>query len=593
MIIHGTTAVHLSGRVFGQIHTHHTLQGWLTSEAYSKTIERSIMVAPLLTSQSSCTHCLGPGGEILYSSRDEIDKTDLGSIFEKIEAHFKVKLVYGFQHYSHPITRVTSRVETLLLDVQTMSRAILNECKRELYEEFGLQSHRFEHLWEYEQCVRLAPVTLAVLEALNATDDMTTLISHDVTGVPTLLYAIGKPSCHATTVFCAHEVPSVRDIIEAHPGHDTMFYNVMDRALQSNLYLRDIFGEICQTFQHALTEAASHCDRILAVGDNVAHEMRFLAPGFKSKTIDIIYQGLSTRPVDPSAIRHAKEKLQSYCETLLQYKPDWIFSHVAHRIKSKALWRDLRVLSALDREFQNTGQTGVMIMVCTESTAKPARDIRHMESNYGWPVAHREGMPDLVDDEIPFFGAVQTFNARARNIKILFINQYGFDAASCGQRMPADMTRADLCQGTDVEFGQSIYEPFGCPQLEPAAYGALCVLNRICGCTQFIETQVQDMPANLIIADYTDLGDPHPDIEHVLQMSQTTRDQIEQTVSRQVARDILDRLPRNEIQARSLLTAGSHLTQQMTWESIITNYLCPTLQNNFMLHTQREFQVSR
>ncbi|MCF7975975.1 MAG: hypothetical protein K9N55_19315 [Phycisphaerae bacterium] len=584
MIIHGTTAVHLTDKVFDQTQSHPTLQGWLTSEAYAKTIERSIIVAPLLSSQHACYHRLGPEGEILYSSLDSIDKTELGTVFEKIEAHFKVRLVYGFQCYFHPITGVASRVETLLLDVQHMNRVILNDCKRELYEAFGIQSHRFEHLWAYEQCVRLAPVTLAALEALNATDDMTTLISHNVIGIPTLLCAMKQPSCHATTVFCAHEVPCARKIIEEHPGHDTMFYNVMERAPQNNLHLHDIFGEVCLTFQHTLTQAASHCHRVLAVGHNVARELRFLAPEFESKAIDIVYQGLSTRPVTYAAIRHSKEKLQSYCDTLLQYKPDWVFSHVAKRIKSKALWRDLRVLSALDREFQDTGQTGVMFMVCTDATAKPARDIRQMESNYGWPVAHREGMPDLIDEEIPFFDAVQTFNARARNIKILFINQDGFDATSCGQRMCKDMTQADLCQGTDVEFGQSIYEPCGSPQLEPVAYGALCVLNRICGCTQWVETIAQDIPDNLIIADYTDIGDCHPDLENVLQLSQATRDQIEQAASRQVARDILDRLPQNEIQAQALLKAGSNLTQQINWESIITDYLCPALQNNLILH---------
>jgi len=56
-----------------------------------------------------------------------------------------------------------------------------------------------------------------------------------------------------------------------------------------------------------------------------------------------------------------------------------------------------------------------------------------MTSSYGWPVSHREGWPDLVGEEIPFASAVQTYNARARNIKVLFINQHGFEALSCGQ----------------------------------------------------------------------------------------------------------------------------------------------------------------
>ena len=583
MVIHGTTAVHLTDEIFDQtLNSHHALEGWLTSEAYHDSIERSIIVAPLLTSQSAGGHRLGPEGEILYSTVDNVNNTELGPVFDKIEAHLKVKLVYGFQTIFHPITHAPTRIETLLLDVQHMSRSIVNAFKRELFEDFGIQSHRFEHLWQYEQSVRLGPAALAALEALNATDDMTTVISHNCTGVPTLLCAIQKPFSHVTTVFCAHEVPSIREIVEAHPGHDTMFYNVMDQALRENLYIEEVFGEPCHTFQHALTQAASHCHRILAVGHNVAREMRFLGPDLQNKTMDIMYEGLSPKKTNLTERHHAKNKLQAYCEELLSYTPDWIFSHVAKHIKSKALWRDLRVLSALDREFQDTGQTGVMYMLCTDATHRPARDILQMEANYGWPVAHREGLPDLIGDEIPFFDAVQTFNARARNIKILFINQDGFDSETCGQRIPVGMTQADLCQGTDVEFCLSIYEPSGSAQLEPMAYGGLCVLNRICGCTEFIETIAQGASQNVLIADYTYVGDNHHNVEDVLRISQSQRDQVEQTICRELAQRIWDRLPKNEIQSQTLLETGSHLAGQMHWDTIIRNYLRPVFQDNLI-----------
>ncbi|NQV32789.1 MAG: hypothetical protein HQ515_08850 [Phycisphaeraceae bacterium] len=583
MVIHGTTAVHLTDEIFDQtLNCHHALEGWLTSEAYHDSIERSIVVAPLLTSQSARTHRLGPEGEILYSTLDDINNTELGPVFDRIEAHLKIKLVYGFQTVLHPITRVPSRIETLLLDVRHMNRSIVNTFKRELFEDFGIQSHRFEHLWQYEQSVRLAPAAMAALEALNAMDDMTTIISHNYTSVPTLLCAMQKPLCHVTTVFCAHEVPSIREIVEAHPGHDTMFYNVMGQALRENLYIDEVFGEPCHTFQHTLTQAASHCHRILASGHNVAREMRFLDPGLQNKTMDIMYDGLAPKKINLAERHHARNKLKAYCEELLSYTPDWVFSHVAKRIKSKALWRDLRVLSALDREFLDTGQTGVMYMVCTDATRRPARDILQMEVNYGWPVAHREGLPDLIGDEIPVFDLVQAFNARARNIKVLFINQDGFDTETCGQHMPTGMTPADLRQGTDVEFCLSIYEPFGSSQLEPMAYGGLCVLNQTCGCTEFFEAVAQGVPQNALIADYTNVGDNHPNIEDALRIGQSQRDQVEQTVCGELAEKIWARLPKTDAESQALLETGSHLAEQMHWNTIIRNYLYPMLQNNLV-----------
>jgi hypothetical protein len=194
MIIHGTTAVHLLDKTFDQTESScHALIGWLTSEAYTSAMERSIVVAPLFSSNTPCYHRLGADGKILYSSLDSIDETDHGTVFEKIESHFKIRLVYGFQTYFHPITHIGHPVETLLLDVQHMNRTTSNACKRELFEAFGIQSHHFEHLWEYEQSVRLAPAALASLEAIGALDDMTTLVSHDYTGIPTLLCAVQKP----------------------------------------------------------------------------------------------------------------------------------------------------------------------------------------------------------------------------------------------------------------------------------------------------------------------------------------------------------------------------------------------------------------
>ena len=43
--------------------------------------------------------------------------------------------------------------------------------------------------------------------------------------------------------------------------------------------------------------------------------------------------------------------------------------------------------------------------------------------------------------------------------------------------MPADMEFMDIRKGSDAEFGQSIYEPFGIAQVEPISFGGICVFS--------------------------------------------------------------------------------------------------------------------
>ena len=240
-----------------------------------------------------------------------------------------------------------------------------------------------------------------------------------------MLAARLEPYCNFRTVFYAHEVATIRRIVEEHPGHDTMFYNVMERAHRDRLYVGDVFGNQGTYFKHSLVEASKYCDHIYAVGDFVADELRFLAPEFETADIDIVYNGIPAHEIHIGEKLASKDKLQRYCENLLGYRPDYIFTHVTRLVRSKGLWRDLRVLSEMDATLRQQGQTAVFLLLSTEVSRRRSCDIHRMESTYGWPVAHREGWPDLSGGEADF-PAIQQFNAR-RNIKAVFINQFGFD----------------------------------------------------------------------------------------------------------------------------------------------------------------------
>ena len=575
-----TTLVHVTHEAVGKIGgIGAVLEGFFTSNSYLDAVERSILVGPLFSTEGDVSKRLGDHGEVIYSSVDGLVKTGYDAAFRNIEQTYGVEIVYGRRTFFDEHTGVKSTPEVLLIDVRHTRRKVIDEFKRRLYEEFGIQSHLFEDLWEYEQYVRLAPAALAALKAIGVVKNHTTVISHEFMGMPTVLAAILDPACEFHTAFYAHEVATMRRIVEKHPGHDTMFYNAMKRAHERKLYVNDVFGAQGNFFKHVLVEASKHCDAICAVGDNVVDELRFLAPEFERADIDIVYNGIPAYEIDVSAKLHSKKKLQRYCDRLLGYQPDFIFTHVTRLVHSKGLWRDLRILEHLEGEFRTQDKTGVLLLLSTEVQQRRTREIYSIESAYNWPVAHREGMPDLSGGEANFYTAVQEFNAKSRNIKIIFINQFGFSRKHCGRRMQKDMDFMDIRRGSDVEFGLSIYEPFGIAQLESLTFGGICVVSSVCGCAGFVRDVSGGKDVrNVIIADYTNLeSHVFPDIEDLLQIGQPVRDEIEHSISEKVAMQICSRLPKDEPEIESMIQTGCELAKHMSWDIVVKNYLLVTL----------------
>ncbi len=557
------------------------LQGFFTCNSYLEAVDRSILIGPLFTTDGPASERLGDNSEVLYSSVDGFVNTGYAPAFRKIEDSYNVGIVYGRRTFVDKQSGIKSSPEVLLIDVTHTDKVAINEFKRRLFEEFGIRSDLYENLWEYEQYVRLAPAAIAALKAICTVKGSTTIISHEFMGMPTALAAILEPTSDFKTVFYAHEVATMRRIVEKHRGHDTMFYNVIKRAHENRLYVNEVFGEQYSYFKHALVEASRYCDSICAVGDYVVEELRFLAPEFEVVDIDIVYNGVPAYQISLAEKLRSKEKLQLYCEKLLGYKPDFVFTHVTRLVQSKGLWRDLRVLYKVEEEFRTQGKTAVFFVLSTEASQRHSHDIYNMEAAYNWPVAHREGLPDLSGGEANFYTAVQEFNARSRNIKIIFINQFGFEPNKCGKRMPKDMEFVDIRRGSDVEFGQSIYEPFGIAQLESLTFGGICVFSSVCGCGGFLRDATNGgNVTNVIVADYTDLESrDYGDIEDLLQIDQPVRDHIEEAVSRKVAMQICSRLPKSESETESMIQTGYSLAKDMSWDIVVKNYLLGSLQN--------------
>ncbi|RKY24460.1 MAG: hypothetical protein DRP62_03695 [Planctomycetota bacterium] len=592
------TAVHVTHEAVGKIGgIGAVLQGLFTCNSYLEAIGRSIIIGPLFSTDGIAADRLGEDGEVLYSSVDGLVKTGYASGFRKIENFYNVGIVYGRRTFTDEQTGIKSSPEVLLIDVKHTNELAVNEFKKHLFEKFGIRSHLYEHLWEYEQYVRLGPPAIAALKVIDAATDSTTIIAHEFMGMPTALAAILEPSYEFKTIFYAHEVATMRHIVEKHPGHDTMFYNVIKHAHNNKLYVSDVFGDQSSFFKHALVEASKYCDTICAVGDYVVNELRFLSPEFETANIDIVYNGIPAYKISVDEKLKSKEKLQLYCENLLKFKPDFIFTHVTRLVRSKGLWRDLQILYAIEKEFRTQGKTAVLFLLSTEVSQRRSRDIYDMESEYGWPVAHREGASDLSGGEAYFYTAIQQFNAQSRNIKVVFINQFGFERRLCGLGMPEDMEFMDIRKGSDVEFGMSIYEPFGISQLEPLSFGGICVISNVCGCAGFVKdvTSGTDI-RNIIISDYTDL-DSHfhgnasiiplvkqgavsaqAGIENILHIDRSVRNRVEASESKRVAKEIILRLPKNRTEIQDMIQAGYSLAGNMSWDVVVKNYLLPSLQ---------------
>jgi glycosyltransferase involved in cell wall biosynthesis len=538
-------------------------------------------LCPLFTADGSVTTRLGPDGDVLYSSLDGRVGHPYAPGFQQIERDWGVQIVYGRRSFNDAAGRAAAKPEVILIDVTRCNGQRVNSLKARLWEAFKLESDRYERSWDFEEYLRLAGPGISALHAVGACaggDAETIIVSHEFMGMCTALAAMLENNCRIRTVYYAHEVPTVRRIVEQHPGHDTMFYNVMAEALQEGRSLEDEFGSQHDYYRHALVLSTRFCDGILAVGDFVVQELRFLGPELATHDIDLCYNGIPAWPIELDEAQASKEKLRQYAKNLLGCRPEYIFSHVARMTPSKGFWRDLRVLEHLERAFQKSGRTAVCFFLTTELPSRRPEEIFKMEAEYEWPLAHHEGLPDLTQNEAKCYAWVQAFNARSRNIRVLLVNQFGWERALCGKRMPPGMEFMDIRKGCDVEFGQSVYEPFGISQLEALSFGGLCVMSSVCGCAGFVRAVAGERETpNVIIADYTNLGMLTSAPASLLKIDRARRMVVERRIAKQVAQTILSLLAQTPEQQAALIRSGYELARYMTWEAVAEQYFLPAI----------------
>ncbi|MCE5276791.1 MAG: hypothetical protein ABFD92_06930 [Planctomycetaceae bacterium] len=590
------------------------ISGLMTAQAYADAVSRTILLGPLFSTDQPAHARLGEEGRIIYSSLDGIDADGWSEKFRPIERTYDVGIIYGTRGVREDVNGHTCQAEVLLVDVFHANRERLNLFKADLYKMFAVASDRFESVWEYEEYVRLAEPGFEALKVIGAdgVDEQVVLLSHEYMGMPTVLKAmmghssptVREPSTSAgqdpsagsalsaaaaaaaahprargyRTVFYAHEVASARPIVEKTPGHDTMFYNVMSAARREGRTMEEVFPSVFENYKHALVKAARHCDNVFAVGDYIREELQFLDRHFAAKEIDLVYNGIPAARITLEEKRQSLQRMQTYAGNLLGEKPTWIFSHVARPVLSKGIWRDLGVLHEMEPLLAKRGETAVYFMLGTLAGQRRGQDIRHMERVYGWPVVHEEGYPDLCYGEEVLGGMFLHFNREHQAVKVVHVNQWGWARELCGDRMPEDMSFADIRRGTDVEFGMSVYEPFGISQLEPLSFGAMCVPSNICGCVGFAQAAAgrDNFGFSIKIANFLKQNGP-TSVSEMLTIPVSLRDEIESAEARRIAALVVDGLCREDAAVSDRISSGYDLAMKMSWQRVVQDYFLPAL----------------
>lgn len=580
LVIHAT---HEAGVKIGGIGA--VLDGLLQADTYNEQVERSILVGPMLGWDSTQMERLNdPKNKltIRYSSLHGIFDgvpPELRVALQRIEQTYRVALLYGSRKFGD------KEHEIVLVDVSNPDQQAIQTFKFYVWQHYGIDCARYSHDGEFNLYMAIAQPLYAALKALEVDKDLTPddrfIVAHEWLGMPLVFAAQMNEPGQWRTVFYAHEMATARLLVESHPGHDTRFYNALFRARDEQMDLEAVFGDQSHYFKHAIIQQATRCDNIFAVGNLVTEELRFLGRGFLSTNIDLVYNGVTSRDITLDQRLESKRRMQEYCKNLLGFWPDYVFTHVTRMVLSKALWRDLKVMEHLDRMLRSVGQTAVLFVLSTSVPGGRNPEWVHAwETQYGWPVGHRADNGDLQGDEVSFFfNGVDPFNQLAEASRVVFVNQFGWDREHCGQRMPADMGFPDVRQGTDLEFGQSIYEPFGIAQIEPLNFGALSCVSSVCGCIGFVEEAAAraEVESNLVIADYCSLPYPIYSPYDALSIDGGVRDWIETENSTLAARKIFDMLPRNKEAMAKMLRDGTALAHGMSWDVVADRYFLPGL----------------
>jgi len=542
-------------------------------QEYKDFYHKTVFYGPLFDLPTDAFGHLGPSGKLLFSSHDKYDADNYAQPLGKIIEKYNIDIVYGKRELvsEFDITRHNT-IEVINVGTHKMNHKEVDRFKYVLWEKFAFESKGYEGNWDFEQYLRIAIPYLEILEGLYGRTPEYFHFSHEYMGMPSVMSVIADGR-KEKTIFVAHEVTTARSLVENHPGHDISFYNLL-QLNKGQKSLEEVFGSQKQNYRSELVKRAVHCGKIFAVGDHVKDEYLFLVPQTPPEKIEVVYNGVSAKQIDMEQKLRSRSHIEMYADAMFNFVPDAIFTHVTRLVPSKGLWRDIALLYHLDKIFDANNLKGVYLLVSTLiATGRSPNDIMKMENDYGWPVLHRDGWPDLIGSEKYIYEYLQVFNSRSKAIKGVFINQFGFNRHVCGMRVPEEAEFADLRIASDAEFGFSTYEPFGIAQIEVVPFGGVSVMSSSCGSAGFLKARFADAPIKpFYILDFVEAGRKLSNTA-LKNLTIQQRTAMEDEILSGNAKGIFDCLPLGKEKREQYLANALKYISRISWEASAKSYI--------------------
>ncbi len=514
-------AVHITHeacRKYGGIGS--VITGLCTNREFNEYFDRSVLYGPLFQvgayggASRQNQQASDPSAErpSLFAERPSVadappseipfEIIDCGDLLDPLCDKFGIDVIYGKRILVDESNPVSSRsVDVVLVDTEGMAADFVKEFKTSLQDSFAFSSLDYsEH--ELDQYLKMGIPYPEIMKCLYPQDATFYHFAHEFMGIPAILALLlsQKDRRDDRLIYYAHEIPPCRTAVESETGHDISFYNRMRLNRRRNRSFESVYGSQFHSCRAELVKCTVYCDRVIAVSELVLEEYLYFIPQVEKQKMRVVYNGIPVSHASFNRKMQSRKLLQRYVKNLIGYVPDYIFTHVSRSVVSKGIWRDIALLHVLDRLLQGRRQTAVYILLSTSAgSGRDAKAILDMEDRYGWPVTHHEGWPDLVGYESDIYRSIGLLNSRSKNLKGLYLNQFGFSRSACGARMPEQAEFIDLRMGSDAEFGLSIYEPFGISQLEVMPFGGIAVLSTSCGALSALQEYLGECGQKLYV----------------------------------------------------------------------------------------------
>jgi hypothetical protein len=555
-----------------------------TSPSYLSFFDKTLLYGPLFEYVGSPSTRLGKDGTVFFSSKDLYDTKNFGQLFKFFLEKYNIDIVYGERKIVNELNpKKTSTVEVLLIDITHMNKEVINFFKYLFWENFGLPSDRYEQDWDFEQYFRIGIPYFELISLLYPSAKEFYHFAHEYMGIPSLLSLELNPSFKAQNhkrIFYAHEVAPVRRIVENLGGSDISFYNILKFGKEKGLSLEDIFGSQEDWYRTPLVKLAKRFDKIFAVGDWVVEEYKFLCPDVSKEKIAIVYNATSSDHYSLEAKLKSQEKIKRNLKSKFGFPEiNLIITHVCRLVKSKGIWRDFILLPYLDNFFEKNNLYGIYILLSSlVATGRSIQEVEKMVKEYCWPFEHRVGWPDLIGYEIEIYKYVKTFNLRSKNIKALFINQFGLSKRKCPTLFTEDIDTLDLRIGSDIEVGMSIYEPFGIAHIETLPFGGFSIHSTSCGVSFFLEKTFENTFKPYFSLDFISAG-KNFSVDSLKNLTEEKRYALEEYYIANNISKIFEKIPKTLKDKENFLEEIAKVGHKLNWDYVIETYLIPQIKN--------------